>query len=124
MKNISSVWQGILSARQFFKQGCCFKIGNGLGINPWKDPWLHDFPNRIPTTSEGVDLNRWTRIIDLRKENGQGWNEYLMQYLSSYCICKFLEGRIDNWQGRNIQELFAQMVMTGFLSLFLHSHFF
>lgn len=78
-KDSSFVWQGIMKARQFLKKGCCYKIGNGLGINPWKDPWVHTFDNRIPSLKESVDTRRWNRVVDLRKENGQGWNEDLIQ---------------------------------------------
>lgn len=36
----SMVWQGILSARPFLRIWVCYKIGNGLKINPWLDPWV------------------------------------------------------------------------------------
>lgn len=79
VKGSSYVWQGIISARQFIKRGCCFKIGDGLGINPWKDPWIPSLLDKIPITKEWVDLGRWTRLINLWEENGQRLNESWLQ---------------------------------------------
>lgn len=46
-----------------------------MRINPRKDPCIPSLPNRTPITKEWVDLGRWTRLIDLWEENGQGWND-------------------------------------------------
>lgn len=80
-KGCSTVWQGILSARNYLRQGVCYKIGNGLKINPWLDPWVEGMPSRSPILREGVDTSNWTKVIDLRSEDGESWNESIMNQL-------------------------------------------
>lgn len=50
-----------------------------LGINPWKDLWIPSLPDKTPITKEGVDLGRWTWLIDIRKDNRHRWNESMLQ---------------------------------------------
>lgn len=46
-----------------------------MKISIWKDPWIIDIPDRIPKAKDGVDIRGLEKVIDLRKENGMGWDE-------------------------------------------------
>ena len=77
-KNISMVWRGILSAKKALLKGACFKIGNGLAINPWTEPWIPWIEGFIPNTKEGIDCKVWSRVADLRLPDGSDWNVDLL----------------------------------------------
>lgn len=64
IKGCSPRWQGILSSRKFLLKGACYKIGNGLKVNPWKDPWLPELEGKIPKLNEGLDASRWSKVRD------------------------------------------------------------
>lgn len=72
VRRASHIWQSILSYRNFLFNGSCFKVGNGLNVNPWKDPWLVNFPSKVLVIKDGMDTKRWSRVIDLRKNDGSG----------------------------------------------------
>lgn len=80
-KGSSFVWQGILSSRSFLKKGCCFRIGNGLKINIWKDPWIPEIPEIMSKVREGVDVSRLERLVDLKESHNTDWNEGLIRSL-------------------------------------------
>ena len=40
IKNDSLVWKGILSCQKALRKGVCYKVGNVLSINLWRDPWI------------------------------------------------------------------------------------
>lgn len=51
-KGCSPGWQGILSSKNFLLKGVCFKIGNGLKVNPWKDSSILEIDGKIPRLKE------------------------------------------------------------------------
>lgn len=83
---MSFVWQGIISSRHSLKKRVCYKIGNGLTINPWTDPWVESLPNRIPIIKEWADTSQWCKLIDLRLEDGSDWNEVVLRHLCNTAI--------------------------------------
>lgn len=83
IKSSSPSWQGICSSRQFLHSGACYKIGNSLKANSWKDPWILDLLGRIVSVKEGVDAGMWTKVTDLCKDDGFGWDTRLIRE-----ICK------------------------------------
>lgn len=80
-KRFSYAWQGILSSRTFLRKGCCFRIGNGLRINIWKDSWILELQDKVPTAREGMDVSRLEKVIDSRESHNTGWNEDLIRRL-------------------------------------------
>ncbi|KAJ8755052.1 hypothetical protein K2173_016557 [Erythroxylum novogranatense] len=40
--NPSYIWRSILQARSLLSQGCRRRVGDGLNIHIWRDPWLMD----------------------------------------------------------------------------------
>ncbi|XVE65706.1 hypothetical protein DITRI_Ditri08aG0021300 [Diplodiscus trichospermus] len=43
--NPSFVWRGIWTSQALVRSGCRWKIGDGLTINAWSDPWLRNAEN-------------------------------------------------------------------------------
>lgn len=80
-KGCSSGWHGILSSRKFLMKGACYKIGNGLKVNPWNDQWLPELEGKISKLKEGVDARWWSKVRDLRMEDNSGWNLDLIKDL-------------------------------------------
>ena len=72
------VWKVIISSREAVFKWACFKLGNGLSINPW----IPRFTNHIPKL-KGVNGESWTRVINLRTKDGLNWDANLL-----YEICK------------------------------------
>lgn len=85
-KGASYSWQGIISSRNFLKKGCCYRIGNGLKTNLWKDPWILELPNRIPIIKEGANTNGLSKVIDLKETDGIGWKEEIFLDEIARCI--------------------------------------
>lgn len=48
----SMVWQGIHSTRPLLRKEVCYKIGNGMKINPWMDLGVASLLNCSPTLRE------------------------------------------------------------------------
>lgn len=63
------------------RKGSCFRIGNGLRINIWKDPQSLNLPDKVPKARDGVDFGRLEKVVDLKELNGMGWNESLIRGL-------------------------------------------
>jgi hypothetical protein len=49
-KGISYTWRSILKGRDLIKQGLIWRVGDGLSINIWEDPWVPRGITRRPTT--------------------------------------------------------------------------
>lgn len=78
-KRASLGWQGILSTRHILLRRACFKVGNGLKVNIWRDPWLMEVQGMIPSAKEGIDLGRLNNVIDLCRVDGAGWDTNLIR---------------------------------------------
>lgn len=78
-KGSSYAWQGIFSSRTFLRNGCCFRIGNGLSINIWKDLWIFELQDKILIAKEGADVSYLEKVVDLREPHNMGWNEDLIR---------------------------------------------
>lgn len=70
VKGASPGWKRIMSSRPFILRRACFKIENGLSVNPWKDPWLLNLDGKIPRLKEGVETGHWLKVVDLLREDG------------------------------------------------------
>lgn len=95
----------LFSSRPFVKKGACFKVCNGLTINPWKDFWINCLPDQTPLLKDGMDARQWGKIIDLRFKDDTGWNEPVLRHL---CNDEFVEAilKIPWLSGQEEDRLF------------------
>lgn len=47
--------KGILDARGMIQKRSYFRIGNGVNINPWEDPWIPWIEDKVIQPKEGLD---------------------------------------------------------------------
>lgn len=72
-KRPSFAWKSLLHGRDLLISDLKKMIGNGLSINVWSDPWIHDNPLRIPLMKNiFVDLN--LKVSDLLDPISHDWN--------------------------------------------------
>jgi hypothetical protein len=76
---MSYVWRSILKGLEVLKEGIIWRIGDGLNVNIWEDPWMPTGVTRRPTTHKGnCELNLVAELID---DNTGDWNkELIMQH--------------------------------------------
>lgn len=55
----SMVWKAILSSRESLLKGTCYRLGNGLTVRTWEDPWVPTLPGHVPSCKDGIDGSRW-----------------------------------------------------------------
>lgn len=82
------MWRDILSSQKALLKGICYKIGNGVTIRPWSDPWVPGTLNYVPRTKERVDESTITCVVQLRSIEGVGWN---MDFLNRFCDAKTMD---------------------------------
>lgn len=56
-------------------KGSCFRIGNGVSINLWGDPWIED---KVIRPKEGVDQRLWTLVASLWNLSEHRWNQDIL----------------------------------------------
>lgn len=60
---MSYSWHCVLRAIEFVKNGMIWRVGDGLGLNIWTDPWIpRDFSRRL-ITPRGL-LTEVAELID------------------------------------------------------------
>lgn len=79
-------------------KGACYKIGNGIKVNLWKELRLLNLPARLPTAKENVDISHWKKVIDLRLSDGSDWNRSLIKI---YAL-RNQQRQSCNWDGRTL----------------------
>jgi hypothetical protein len=57
--NGSSSWHAIEYGLELLKQGVIWRVGNGVSIRAWRDPWIPRDCNYRPHTSQGRCRYRW-----------------------------------------------------------------
>lgn len=67
--NASPGWRGIEYGVELLKKGIIWRVGNGLSIRIWRDPWLPRDSTRRPITKKGNCRLRW--VSELLQENGE-----------------------------------------------------
>lgn len=77
----SFVWRGLLSARQWILKGAYFQLADGSNINVWSDLWVLILAGKIPRPSDGVFQCGVSKVLELKNETGEGWNEGLLKNL-------------------------------------------
>lgn len=75
-KFMSYSWRSILKGLQLLKKGIIWRVGDGLNINIWDDPWLPRKNSRyVETRRNDMVLTKVNELID--PISGQ-WNETLV----------------------------------------------
>ncbi|XP_026459630.1 uncharacterized protein LOC113360325 [Papaver somniferum] len=69
--NGSWIWRGIFQGLQIVKKHCCWEIANGRDINIWKDRWLSESKELVPSTnwSSGVEY-----VSQLIEQDTKSWD--------------------------------------------------
>ena len=71
-------WKGLWSAKALIKEGMIWRVGDGVDIDIWSDPWIADEEGRF-IQSTRVDEVR--RVNDLIRTNTHEWNVELITRL-------------------------------------------
>lgn len=80
-KDASSVWRGIVSARNWIRKGACIQIGNGLMTDVWLNPWVPGLAGAAPKLLQGADREGVNSVANLQISEEGGWNEALVRRL-------------------------------------------
>ena len=76
-KGSSYVWQSIYSGIETINQGCIWRIGNGLTVNIWDDPWIPTSSSWKIVTMRGSSL--LTMVHELIDPATGYWDETLIR---------------------------------------------
>lgn len=79
-QDASSVWKGIIEARQLIIMGACYKLGDGASINPWTDPWIRALNGAALRPKSGIYQDFVDKVANLRKLDGS-WDSQLVENL-------------------------------------------
>uniref|UniRef100_A0A453LM54 Reverse transcriptase zinc-binding domain-containing protein n=1 Tax=Aegilops tauschii subsp. strangulata TaxID=200361 RepID=A0A453LM54_AEGTS len=64
--NASAVWRGIEHGLELLKKGIIWRVGNGILIRTWRDPWIPRGPSFRPITPKRhCRLNRVSDFLDI-----------------------------------------------------------
>jgi hypothetical protein len=74
---MSYTWRSILKGVDLLRQGVIKRVGDGLTIQLWSDPWLPRKWSRTPITPKGNSLVE--HVCDLMDPVIGGWDEQLVQ---------------------------------------------
>lgn len=75
----SYLWKSLLKGRDLLKKGYHWKVGNGMSIKVFEDPWVPTIPAFVPTRSVSAIFEA-PLVSDLIVKNGT-WNETLIRSL-------------------------------------------
>lgn len=74
---MSYTWRSILRGIELLKKGVIWRVGDGLGLNMWTDPWLpRDFSRHPITPRGGIVL---TEVADLLDPATGSWDVPLVR---------------------------------------------
>lgn len=68
------MWKYILAGRKPILKGARFKLGNGYGINPCRDPWLPHLEDGIPRLKDGINPDCVRRVSQLKDLMLDDWD--------------------------------------------------
>ena len=51
----SKIWRSLEGMKSLLAHSACMLVGNGNTVRIWKDPWIPDLPNFIPSPREGTN---------------------------------------------------------------------
>jgi hypothetical protein len=77
MSGISYTWRSILKGVSLLKEGLVWRIGDGVQVKMWTDPWLPREGSRIPVTPRRQSL--LTNINELINPITGTWDEQLVR---------------------------------------------
>jgi hypothetical protein len=74
---MSYSWRSILGGLEIVKKGMIWRVGDGVGLNIWSDPWIPREPSRRPITPRGHNI--LTDVSDLVDPYTGNWDEMLVR---------------------------------------------
>ncbi|XBI48822.1 hypothetical protein VPH35_112485 [Triticum aestivum] len=74
----SEVWKGILHGLELVKKGVIWRVGNGVKIHTWHDPWLPRPYSFRPITPKEICL--FNRVSDFLDGNGAWKQDRLREF--------------------------------------------
>lgn len=74
---MSYTWRSILRGIGIVKKGMIWRVGDGVGLNIWDDPWLPRDSVRKPLTPRGATL--LTEVTDLLDPVSGSWDTSLVK---------------------------------------------
>lgn len=72
---MSYSWRSILRGLEIVKKGMIWRVGDGVGLNIWTDPWIPRDFSRKPITPRGQNL--LSEVADLIDPYKGCWDELL-----------------------------------------------
>ncbi|EPS73861.1 hypothetical protein M569_00896, partial [Genlisea aurea] len=78
----SYVWRGIHSSREVLLGGLRWRIGNGLSVDAWKDPWIPNTFAFKPTSAAPQGVGS-ILVKDFILSNHSGWNHTRLRQIFS-----------------------------------------
>jgi hypothetical protein len=77
MPGISYTWRSILKGVNLLKEGLVWRIGDGMQVKMWTDPWLPRAGSRIPVTPRRQSI--LTNVNELISPVTGSWDEQLVR---------------------------------------------
>lgn len=74
---MSYTWRSILRGTELVKKGMIWRVGDGVGLNIWSDPWLPRDAARRPITPRGATL--LTEVSELIDPASGTWDVQLVK---------------------------------------------
>lgn len=70
--------EGYLYSKELVRDGACFRVGDGAGIYPWKDPWIPWRQGKTISVKEGGSTCGVSKVVDLIEQPNMRWKEALL----------------------------------------------
>ena len=70
-------WRSIVRGLQALQKGLIWRIGDGMQIKIWEDPWIMNEITRRPITPRGHTV--LTRVAELLHPDTGSWDEELVR---------------------------------------------
>jgi hypothetical protein len=85
-KYASPTWRAIERLKPFVRKGACFLIGDGFGIDCWKNAWVPGLPSFLPSPKDsGISTNPML-FADLINLETNSWRFELFDEVSRAAI--------------------------------------
>lgn len=72
-----------MQSRHVLREGMCYRVGIGLDIAIWRDPWLPTLEGFVPIARKGVDTSDLVSIRSLMLNESRCWNSSLVRHVFS-----------------------------------------
>ena len=81
LKYAFPTWKAIERLKGLILKGACFLVGDGTGIDVWKEPWVPWLPNFTPTPKDQLTNLDPLKVANLIEPSTRAWNVSLLNKL-------------------------------------------